>query len=69
MKALIKEACSPKHVPEKILETKGIPYTISGKKVEIAVKNIIDGNEVLNIDALEDPSILDNFINLEELNC
>ena len=69
VKALIKEACSPKHVPEKILETKGIPYTISGKKVEIAVKNIIDGNEVLNIDALEDPSILDNFINLEELNC
>ena len=56
-------------MPEKILETKGIPYTISGKKVEIAVKNIIDGNEVLNIDALEDPSILDNFINLEELNC
>jgi len=68
VKSLIKENCSPRHIPAKILETNGIPYTINGKKVEIAVKKIIEGGKVLNKDALEDPSILDNYKNLKELS-
>jgi acetoacetyl-CoA synthetase len=38
-----------------------IPYTINGKKVEIAVKNIIHGIEVKNKDALANPESLNNF--------
>ena len=44
-----------------------IPYTINGKKVEIAVKNIIHGDEVLNRDALANPESLSFYNNLEAL--
>ena len=68
VKSLIKKNCSPRHIPAKILQTSGIPYTINGKKVEIAVKKVIEGEKVLNKDALEDPSVLDQYKNLKELN-
>ncbi len=68
VKNLIKKNCSPRHIPAKILETNEIPYTINGKKVEIAVKKIIEGEKVLNRDALEDPSVLDHYKNLKELS-
>jgi acetoacetyl-CoA synthetase len=59
--------CSPRHVPAVILETADIPYTLNGKKVEIAVKKIIHGQEVKNKDALANPDSLDNFKNRQEL--
>ena len=55
-------------MPELILETKGVPYTINGKKVEIAVKRILDGEEGLNTDALEDPSVLEYYKNIHTLS-
>ena len=68
IKNTIKSNCSPRHVPSKILETPDIPYTINGKKVEIAVKNIVHGKNVSNRDALVNPESLDYYTNLEELN-
>tara|TARA_Y100000748_G_scaffold6979_1_gene6018 strand:- start:2563 stop:2901 length:339 start_codon:yes stop_codon:yes gene_type:complete len=60
--------CSPRHVPEIILESKDIPYTISGKKVEIAVKKIINGYDVDNKQTLKNPESLDLYKNIKELN-
>jgi len=67
IKQSIRAACSPRHVPDIILPTKDIPYTISGKKVEIAVKKIIDGEDVVNRDALANPESLDLYISIPEL--
>ena len=67
IKQSIRNNCSPRHVPAIVLETKDIPYTINGKKVEIAVKKIIHGHTVTNKDALANPESLDLFQNLNEL--
>tara|TARA_X000000950_G_scaffold43112_1_gene48202 strand:- start:30050 stop:31996 length:1947 start_codon:yes stop_codon:yes gene_type:complete len=63
----IKKNCSPKHLPKKIVQIKDIPYTLSGKKVELAVKKIINGNKVDNKDALINPESLKFFENLNEI--
>ena len=63
----IRSNCSPRHVPAVILETADVPYTLNGKKVEVAVKRIIHGQEVKNKDALANPDSLDNFKNRREL--
>ena len=68
VKSQIRLNCSPRHVPAKVIETKGIPYTINGKKVEIAVKKIIQGEDVTNRDALENPDVLEYYQNIPELN-
>jgi len=67
IKSIIKKSCSPRHVPAKILEIDDIPYTISGKKVEIAVKKIINGEKINNKDALANPQSLDLYRNIKEL--
>ena len=67
IKQVIRTNCSPRHVPEIVLPTEDIPYTISGKKVEIAVKKIIDGEDVVNRDALANPDSLDLYISIPEL--
>jgi len=65
IKKLIRSNCSPRHVPAVILETPGVPYTINGKKVEIAVKKLIHGQDVLNRDALANPGVLDFFVDVK----
>jgi len=65
----IRNNCSPRHVPAVILQTNDVPYTINGKKVEVAVKKIIHGQEVKNKDALANPESLDYFSNRIELVC
>ncbi len=67
IKTTIRNNCTPRHVPAKIIEIADIPYTISGKKVELAVRNVIHGQEVLNRDALANPQALDLYADLEEL--
>ena len=67
LKIQIRVNASPRHVPSKILNVKDIPRTKNGKIVELAVKNIIEGNEVKNKEALANPEILDEFRNLNEL--
>ncbi len=64
---LIRSNCSPRHVPAVILETIGVPYTLNGKKVEIAVKKAILGQEIKNKDALSNPEVLDYFEKLKGL--
>jgi acetoacetyl-CoA synthetase len=54
-------------VPAIVLPIEDIPYTINGKKVEIAVKKIIHGDEALNRDALANPEALDLYTNLRVL--
>lgn len=67
MKTTIRNTCSPRHVPAKIIAVADIPYTISGKKVEIAVRKIIEGQPVYNRDALANPGALDLYKDLPEL--
>ena len=61
IKKAIRETCSPRHVPAKIITAPDIPYTLNGKKVEIAVKKLIHGKDVANRDALANPESLDYF--------
>jgi acetoacetyl-CoA synthetase len=63
----IREYASPRHVPRKILETPAVPYTLNMKKVELAVKKVIEGKPVLNKDALSNPESLDYYNDLEAL--
>lgn len=61
IKKALRESASPRHVPALILETPGIPYTFNMKKVESAVRNIINGKPVSNRDALTNPESLEYF--------
>ena len=67
VKNLIKTEGSPRHVPEIVLETEEIPYTINGKKVEIAVKKIIEGISIDNIESLQNPKALIHYKDIPEL--
>ena len=68
IKTTIRKNCTPRHVPAKCIEVADIPYTISGKKVELAVQNVLHGREVKNKDALANPEALDCYVELPELN-
>jgi len=61
IKSIIRSNCSPRHVPDIIKPVADIPYTINLKKVELAVKKVIHGEEVTNKDALANPEALDCF--------
>jgi acetoacetyl-CoA synthetase len=63
----IREYASPHHVPRKILQIADIPRTISGKITELAVREVIHGRPVVNLDAMANPQALDLFRGLEEL--
>ena len=67
IKKNIRSECSPRHIPKKIIEIADIPYTINGKKVEIAVKKIIHGEDVPNRDSLANPESLKFYQNLPDL--
>ena len=67
IKTSIRTNATPRHVPAKIIPIADIPYTISGKKVELAVKKMIEGQEVLNRDALGNPEALDLYKDITEL--
>jgi len=63
----IRENTTPRHVPAKILQVGDIPRTISGKIVELAVRNVIHGRPVKNTDALANPQALEEFRDRPEL--
>tara|TARA_A100000164_G_scaffold325835_1_gene311146 strand:+ start:736 stop:2697 length:1962 start_codon:yes stop_codon:yes gene_type:complete len=67
LKSQIKKNASPRHIPSKVIVVKDIPRTKSGKIVELAVKNTIEGNKIKNKEALANPEILNYFKNLKEL--
>ncbi len=68
IKKRIKLEASPRHVPSKIIKVNDIPRTKNGKIVELAVKNIIEGNKIKNKEALANPDILEEYKNIRELN-
>ena len=55
---IIRQGASPRHVPAVIHPVEKIPYTLSGKKVELAVLEMLNGQQPKNVDALMDPSAL-----------
>jgi acetoacetyl-CoA synthetase len=63
----IREHASPHHVPRKILQVSDIPRTISGKITELAVRDVVHGRPVNNLDALANPAALDLYRDLEAL--
>ncbi|MDF0605261.1 acetoacetate--CoA ligase [Neisseriaceae bacterium TC5R-5] len=67
IKAQIKNGASPRHVPAKIIAVADLPKTISGKIVELAVKNVIHGEPVNNLSSLANPDALKLFENLPQL--
>jgi acetoacetyl-CoA synthetase len=67
IKRRIREDCSPRHVPNDVLEIEQVPRTLSGKVLEVPVKRILMGappNEAASADSLADPRSLDYFIEL-----
>jgi acetoacetyl-CoA synthetase len=67
LKKTIRSEASPRHVPAKIIEVSNIPRTKNGKIVELAVKNIIEGKKINNIQALANPNVLNQYKNLKQL--
>jgi acetoacetyl-CoA synthetase len=63
----IRAHTSPRHVPAKIISVPDIPRTFSGKLSELAVRNVIHGQPVRNIDALANPQALEHFRNLPDV--
>jgi acetoacetyl-CoA synthetase len=68
IKKQIRKNTSPRHVPDKVIAVNDIPRTKNGKIVELAVKNIIEGNVIKNKEALANPEVLEQYKNLKELN-
>ncbi|MFN3235799.1 MAG: acetoacetate--CoA ligase [Pseudomonadales bacterium] len=68
IKQTIKTNTTPRHVPARIIQVKDIPRTMSGKIVELAVRDTIHGKQVANTASLANPEALKYFQNLPELN-
>ncbi|MCJ8351489.1 acetoacetate--CoA ligase [Moritella sp.] len=69
IKQVIRTNTTPRHVPAKIIAVTDIPKTISGKIVELAVRNVVHDIPVTNQDSLANPEALTLFADLAELRC
>jgi acetoacetyl-CoA synthetase len=67
IRQVIRANTTPRHVPAKIIQVADIPRTISGKIVELAVRNVVHGQPVKNTDALANPQALELFRDLPAL--
>ncbi len=67
IKRAIRTGATPRHVPAKVIAVPDIPRTKSGKIVEIAVRDLVNGREVKNADALANPEALDYFRDVADL--
>jgi acetoacetyl-CoA synthetase len=63
----IRQNCTPRHVPAKIIRVADIPRTMNGKIAELAVREQIHGRPVKNVDALANPEALALYRDLPEL--
>ncbi|MGH8137233.1 MAG: acetoacetate--CoA ligase [Steroidobacteraceae bacterium] len=66
---IIRTNTTPRHVPARIIGVPDIPRTLSGKLTELAVRNVVHGQPVKNLDALANPLALEHFRDLPELAC
>ena len=67
LKAAIRSACSPRHVPDEVIAVTEIPRTLSGKVLEVPVKKILMGvapEQAASRDSLANPAALDPFVTL-----
>ena len=64
----IRQNCTPRHVPARILAVADIPRTMSGKITELAVRDVIHGRPVKNTEALANPEALELYRDLPELS-
>jgi len=67
IKQQIKANTTARHVPAKVIQVADIPRTVSGKIVELAVRNVVHGLPVKNKEALANPEALDLYRDLPEL--
>ncbi|MFU8813676.1 MAG: acetoacetate--CoA ligase, partial [Balneolaceae bacterium] len=67
IKQELKTQCSPRHVPDEVIPVAAIPYTLSGKKMEVPVKKALMGMDVskaMNKDAMKNPEAMEVFIEM-----
>lgn len=64
---VIRRGASPRHVPAKIIAVSDIPRTKSGKITELAVRDVVHGRPVRNVESLANPQALDLYRDLPEL--
>lgn len=67
IKTKIRTGASPRHVPAKVIAVSDIPRTKSGKITELAVRDVIMGRKIKNVEALANPEALDLYRDLAEL--
>jgi len=67
IKKHIRVTTTPRHVPAKVVQVTDIPRTKSGKIVELAVRNVVHGEPVKNVEALSNPEALEQFRDRPEL--
>ncbi len=67
IKTAIRKGATPRHVPAKVIAIADIPRTKSGKITEIAVRDVVMGRNIKNIEALANPESLELYKNIEEL--
>jgi acetoacetyl-CoA synthetase len=67
IRQVIRQFTTPRHVPALIVQVDDIPRTLSGKLVELAVRNVVHGLPVKNTDALANPEALAQFRDRPEL--
>jgi acetoacetyl-CoA synthetase len=67
IKKQIRDNTTPRHVPAKVLQVGDIPRTKSGKIVELAVRNVVHGQPVRNVEALANPEALEHYRDRAEL--
>ena len=67
IRTTIQNGASPRHVPAVILSVQDIPHTINGKLVEMAIRQVVNGLPVKNIDSIANPEALEHFKNRPEL--
>lgn len=67
IKSQIRQNCTPRHVPARIVQVRDIPRTKSGKITELAVRDVVRGRAIKNKEALANPEALDQFADCPEL--
>ena len=63
----VRQNCTPRHVPAKVVQVTDIPRTKSGKITELAVRDVVHGRAVKNSEALANPEALDLYRDLDSL--
>ena len=63
----VRATCTPRHVPAKVVEVADIPRTKSGKITELAVRDVVHGRVVKNVEALANPEALKFYKDRKEL--